>query len=198
MDERMADRCLSDQEAEDFVFGRLSEAGQARAEEHLLFCEACQERVKREEQFVKDFREAAGRPAVPRRPSAGRWAVFSGVAASLALGVWLTLPAGTGGNEGAAPVLVALSVSRSPAGEQAASIPAGQSATLKLDLDHLPRLDAYEVELASGEGQVLLRKAVSRENGELEAAVGALRPGRYWVRLRGGGELLREYGLRVE
>jgi anti-sigma factor RsiW len=56
---RSARKCLTEKEIEDFLFDRLSGVTREAVEEHLLVCEACQDRISMEEEFVGTFRRAA-------------------------------------------------------------------------------------------------------------------------------------------
>ncbi len=198
MEDRLAKGCLSDRQTEDYLFGRLAEAELAEVEEHLLFCASCQEKVKQEEQFILEFREAAD-PAGSRRWISGwRWLAVSGLAASLVLMVWLSTSVGRRSGVEAEPVVVALNVTRSPVQEQSASAPRGRPIRLSLDLEQLPGHARYEVEIAEAGGRVVFTGSVAASGGVLSVEVPPLEGGAHWVRLQGGGVLLREYALRID
>lgn len=198
MSERPVELCLSDEELEDLLFRRLAGGQLEAVEEHLLFCPACQRRVKEEERFVRDFQAAAarGRPGVLRSPPV-RWTAYSAIAASLILGLWMIRPPSPGGMEAGNPTRVNLTLTRSVSPEQAAVVSARRPFSLVVDLEQLPLLEQYAVEVASAQGAIRFRREAVPAQGVIEVEAPALEAGLYWVRLHGDGKLVREYGLRV-
>jgi hypothetical protein len=194
---RPNDRCLSAQEVEDFIFQRLVDEVAAPVEEHLLFCAACQKRVEEEQRFTKEIRAAARSGPIEIRRAPRRWVAAVGLAASLVVGVWLLRPAPEAVAPGT-PVHVALMVTRSAAADQAAVAPAGSPLALSVDVEQLPSFDSYAVEVFNLSGA----KVFGTETAPLEARLSVNAPplpaGRYWVRVHGGGELLREFALKTE
>lgn len=198
MEDRLARGCLSDRQTEDYLFGRLPEPELAEVEEHLLFCASCQEKVKQEQQFILEFKEAADPSGGRRRNSKWQWLALSGVAASLVLAIWLSVSVGSRSGGEAEPVLVALNVTRSPVQEQPASAPRGRPIRLSLDLEQLPSHDRYAVEVAEAGGRVVFTGSAPAYGGALSVEVPPLKSGAHWVRLQGGGVPLREYALRID
>lgn len=198
MSERSVELCLSDQELEDLLFRRLAGSELEAVEEHLLFCPACQQRLKEEERFVRDFRVAAARsrPVALRSPPV-RWTAYSAIAASLILGFWMFRPPSPGEMDIGNPARVHLALTRSVSPEQAAVVSARRPFSLVVDLEQLPLFEQYAVEVATAQGTIQFRREGVPAQGMIEVEAPALQAGLYWVRLHGDGKLVREYGLRV-
>lgn len=197
--DRPVDECLSGQELEDFVFNRLDDRIRDAVEEHLLFCSHCQTLAENELTFKREFRAAAsglGRPRFRRR---WNWTIVAGLAASLTAAVWLVSSGPLSPAPPRDPVLVSLHLTRGLPLEDAAAAPAGRAMKLSADLADLPVFDRYEVEVVGLDGASILRLPTQPVQRRIEVSTGqALRAGLYWVRLYGGGALLREFALRVE
>jgi hypothetical protein len=199
MTHRPADQCLSEQELDDYLFNRKEGAALDSIEEHVLFCTQCQSRVETEMDFVRDFRAAAIARAKARPVRMWSWTAAAGLAASAMLGFWLLreVPSSPAGPD--QPVLVSLNVTRGLPLDAAAVAPAGQPVRLVARLDELPALPGYDVEVAGAGGSLILRRPVAPSGGRIELALEEpLNAGVYWVRIHGGGALLREFALRVE
>ncbi|HMD48969.1 MAG TPA: hypothetical protein VKG79_07720, partial [Bryobacteraceae bacterium] len=73
----------------------------------------------------------------------------------------------------------------------------GHKLLLNLDTTELPSGD-YAVQVVDSSGAEVWSGAAQQLQNPIRANVGRpLRPGRYWVRLLRGGELVREYGLEI-
>jgi len=173
------------------------EAGQLeRAEEHLLVCEECQQRVEAEEDFVRTLRaalraEAAGE-RLRRKPGfwrgRGVWAAALTMAAVLWAVMWLPRVGGPAAD-------VELAAVRSG---ELAEAPSHRALALHADRRGLPSHPSYRAEVVDAEGRVVEKSSAPGSATTVSWRVKGLPPGVYLVRLLGPqGELLREFALRV-
>lgn len=204
---------IGDEELELYSLGRLSESREEAVEEHLLVCEACQDRLAETDAYVLAMRTAAARLAEQKSPVWRRWLDRLGTllwaprpvwAAAGAVALLLIVSGGivwlrsTGPD--LPPVAVTLFAMR---GESSgiASAPAGRALRLEVELATVVMADRYTFELVDSDGKLMGRWAVQPQAGRAAVVVPSrLARGRYWVRLYAGspaGELLREYGLEV-
>lgn len=196
---RMVDQCLSEQELEDFVFNRLRGARRDAVEQHLLFCSRCQALAENELTFKREFQAAVGGLGTAKPGRRWHWPLIAGLAASLAAAFWLVSSKPLSPRAPGDPVLVSLNLTRGLPLQDAAVAPAGQVVQLSAELAGLPVFERYEVELVGGGGARILRLAVQPARERIEISTGRpLAAGVYWVRLYGGGALLREFALRVK
>lgn len=210
LNSRPAQRCLSEQEVEDFLFDRLSGVTRESIEEHLLVCTACLGRVEGEEQFVATFRSAARRLETEEldqtwngkqdskwflgRSAQRHWsAALAGVAILLIAGVFiLRRPAGL------SEAQIALRVERSGA-LQATQAKAGQPLRLSPDATGLREAPSYAWVVVDHRGQTVATAKWSPAAGKSDIVLPrGLEAGGYWVRLQEpGGALLREFALQI-
>ena len=197
--ESPASRCLSEQDIDGFVLNRLSGEALEAVEEHLLICPACQAAAEQELAFVRAFRAAAARESRRKRSRPWRWGMMAGLAAGLALVFWLARSAPERNELAGEPVLVALHAYRGLPLDHAGKAAAGRPFTLSFDVAELAPRSRFGIELAGADGGSVYRTSAAAGAGKLELTVRRkLAPGVYWVRLYDGGELLREYALRLE
>ena len=204
---------LSDDILEMYSMGRLAEDQAAPIEDHLLVCPACQAKLTETDEFVQLIKKGAANPPAPRR-SMFSWSGFSlswlfpglrlvplqvlGVTCAVAAGLlvlsWQTVGR-IGGNQ-AQNVFLDSSRGR----PSVASAATGRPINLKVDLTQLPSAAHYRMEIVDALGALVWRHAAAPTGPTLTVAVGRdLRRGNYWVRLyKPDGELLREYGLRID
>ncbi|MBY0503017.1 MAG: zf-HC2 domain-containing protein [Bryobacteraceae bacterium] len=170
----------SEDELEEFVFGRLEGDELDRLEEHLLACNACRKRLTETENFVASTRAATrqmlGAPAPTpktRRFSAPAVAL-AGALAVLLLAIGYSLaPRNATAQE------VTLVAERGPAPNIAF---AGQPMNLKLDVNGLPAFRWLEI--VDGQGQRLYSAPVAPPGaGILLHQAPALPKGQTWIRL---------------
>jgi anti-sigma factor RsiW len=84
-----------------------------------------------------------------------------------------------------------------------ASVPAGVPLRLSMDSSSLPEAGSYRIEVVDAFGAEAWNGAAAVANQHLSARVEKILPaGNYWVRIYsadpGGGQLLREFSLRLE
>lgn len=193
---------VSEETVERYCLGRLVSEELERFEEHLLVCPDCQDRVAVSDEYVAVMKLALGELRAKQAKTAGkRWNPFhwtpllaGGVAAAtLAFFLHFRSPAGD-----PTPQVVPLRAIRGFE-DPAAAAPAGALLVLKADLSELPELPSYGIAIADQGGATLWEGKGVPEQGQLTVTLPRkLSPGRYWVRILGGGGLLREFGLKVE
>ncbi len=195
---------LDDADLEQYSMGKLPEVRLVPFEEHLLACEACQDRLLETEAFVNAVRSvspklrAAG--SSPRRsrfwPRPTWVAAFAMGLVLLALGrIWLVAPRAS--LDFAAVVLQS---SRGIEGLAVAKAPAGKPLALTIDLTELPTLPSYRLEIVNSGGKPVWQAPAGARDGKVTQRLPhGLNTGQYYVRLyTAGGQLLREFGLRID
>jgi hypothetical protein len=194
---------LDEAELEQYSMGTLPEARLAPFEEHLLACNSCQDHLLEMEAYVNAVRSVS--PKLRKAPAWREvvvwprlaWVVAGGLCLlAVTLGrLWITAqPRST---EVAA---VLLHSSRGIEGLTAAQAPAGKPLALNIDLTELPAFPSYRLEIVNSMGkQVWETSAAAHEAKISQRFAKGLSAGQYYARLYGpGGELLREYGLRIQ
>jgi hypothetical protein len=189
----------SEQEWEEYAFGRVPEAKAAVLEEHLLCCADCLETFEPLDDYVQMMRRAAPEIREQRKSIFPAWLklpVRSGVAA-VAMAVAFTLVcvavASTWRSIPSGPLAyVALASLR---GQSAAVAPPNRPLVLRMSEPTGRQIGIFDLE-----GTQVAVANVRSEDGQLTAQVPkGLAPGVYWVRLFGGGSvLIREFSLRIE
>ena len=203
----------SEDQLESYALGRLPQQELAPLEEHLLVCEACQDRLREVDSFIAAFREAVRReePQAAATPASDLWGMIPrwlrlvagwrtpvwGAALAALLLIALVVPSRDGGRYEE----VSLRALRGPAAAEAATASSSHLLELRLDLRGIPPLPAYRVEVVTEEGRVRFAAKASASGDELRVRLDSrLSTGRYWVRVStdsAAPELLREYGLRT-
>lgn len=191
---------------ERYALGRLDEPELGQLEEHLLICAPCQERLDEAAEYVSVMREATALAAATEKaePAWRRWIRMD----------WLPVPAPA--LAGAMAVLLAALIWHPWAAEMptewrtvelqtlrggtaaAETGLEGYSLHLRLDVAGLD-MNGTTAQIVDAGGAVLAELPIVLADGkaELRYAPG-LAAGDYWVRLKWGGETVREYALRVQ
>lgn len=188
---------VADDVLEMYLMKNLPEDDIASVEEHLLVCSTCQDQVEETETFIHAAKVALldrGRKPAGRALHVRRWMgapVFAAVLVAIAAGLlipWQQPPAGP-------PLLEAhLFAMR---GAPVAHLRARGGLILNLDATELPAGEYTAHVVDSGGRDVWTCAGVS--GNPLRVTVSRpLPPGQYWVRVLQGGELKREYGLKLE
>jgi hypothetical protein len=182
---------------EQYSVGRLGESEVARVEEHVLLCEACQDKLEQIDSWVRCVRRTGAQ--YPTEPASiwQFWRIPQFVPA-LAAAVFLVLAAGAGlqlvKRGGVAPLAVVLEATR---GESVALVPAGRPLVIQPGLEGLPRFSQYRLEIVDQTGHLVRNAAFA--SGSAGTAIPAIAPGVYFVRVYNpSGELLREYGIEAK
>jgi hypothetical protein len=190
-----------------YALGRLPDSELLMLEEHLMICEACQERLDGIEDFAVGMREALGmEPAAHPRSDWLGWAFPS------RLGSILRHPAFSTGLAFAALIIVVgifangrtkfapsaslqLTATR---GEMPFTVPARE---FDLTLSDGPRDGGpFRIEVVNAAGVSMWRGSAAGSSAGIKVSVmQALKPGDYFVRLfDASGKVLHEYGFRVK
>ncbi len=189
----------SEDDLEEYVFGRLEGDTLDEVEEHLLLCEDCRRRLTETENFVASTRAAArkmvGAPPPtpkPRRFSAPAWALAFAMGALLLTVAYNFVPLNR------TPQSIDLVAERGATG---ARVRAGQPVDLRLDVTGIePRW----LEIVDGQGGRLEVTAIQPSNGRVSHRSPPLPAGQIWIRLyaqpspRAEVLPLREFSLRAE
>lgn len=188
----------TEDDLEEFVFGRLRDGALDEIEEHLLICEGCRRRLTETENFVASTRAAArkmlGAPPPtpkPRRFSAPAWALAGAFAVAVVALSVAVIP------KDQATQVVELMAER---GASQGTAAAGRPLDLRLEA---AGLNAKWLELVDAQGSRLHSGEVSVSNGSVRRTVPALAAGQVWIRLYTqpppfpDTPPLREFGLAV-
>jgi hypothetical protein len=194
----------SDDVLELYSLGRMDEGQSAPVEEHLLVCEACRRRVEEFDEFTAAMRAALTEMKAPE-PEAESWTARLGRLVALPKPVWAGALAATlalvlllpwqGGNQ--APFAVQLETVRQAA---AAAAPADRPLLLTVDLTGLAVDRDYRLEIVDASGRLVWRTTTRSATDKAVVSLNkGLKRGGYWVRIyEAGGELLREFGLKID
>ena len=192
---------------EEYVFRRLPEPLARHVEEHLLICPACQQTVEKTDELIALLKSAAAHPAElahaggvwnTAQESARRMLVpNAGWAAALAM---ICLAILVFWRQPEEVPLAPVTLSSFRGSEPVSMAPAGKQLRLAIEAPDLPACRNYHVELVRATGERAWEGPAAENSGKLSAKVSKpLQIGLYWVRLYAAdGELLREFGLRVE
>jgi hypothetical protein len=184
----------------------------ASVEEHLLFCETCQDQLQAVERHVKAMQSAAMRvrkeeneaPAVSGAYERLRALlrallhvpipVWCGVAA---MGVLFFMVTVQSRQHPGTPVDVELQAVR---GEPTGTAPAGHALRLRLDNHGVEKSSAWHIEIVDSEGSRVWSGTGTWSDTAITAAVSkSFTPGTYFVRLlRETEDTIREYQLVVQ
>jgi len=187
----------NEEQLERYAMGSLAEPELAPIEEHLLFCEACQDRLAITESLLPSLRialrEVEQEPAA--EPFWSRWfapiwapAMAACAAVLLALFLWPT-------NRPVEWQSVRLEAMRGEV--KPAEALEGFALELQLNTEGLEAGPA-DVQVVDAQGAPIDTANVVIDRSPLTARVSKpLKPGQYWVRLKSNGLLRREYSLPV-
>ncbi len=196
---------------EEYCLGRVPAAELAGVEEHLLVCQACQDRLRDTDRYIRVMRSAI--TAIASEPAAGQesgWAQWFGrrgrLAPAAAAGVaalvlvWAVAPLLDGPRNGA-PVAVTLEAMRG--GESLrVHAPAKTPLRLTLDLTGLTLRESYLVRIVDAAGAPVFEAEARQDRTHLDVEAPARLPrGVYWIRVEeraAAGTPLREYGLELK
>jgi hypothetical protein len=177
---------LTEDALEAYSLGRLScEEEVAVLEEHLLVCAWCQTRLEKMDAFTAATKSAA--QAVLDRPSTGQPRGYLPAAIAAGAVGLLLIPAALERYSNPADLdLVAVRNENRP------QAPSGRKLHLKADLTGLPA-GPVSWELVSPTGEKLEEGALRDGRIQLEG----LPSGQFWIRLKQGDAVVREFSLSV-
>ena len=175
-------------------------------DEHLLKCALCQAKLTETDEFVALFRAAATEVLETPQYGGSLWAKIFGLrrvqwAMAMAVAVIAAGPFviwETGRQSAQAPEIVLLQAFRGP--ESGARVEARKSVVLRFDVPAVAKASDCKIEVVDLDGKKVVESEPALVGGSLEASVGRLKPGGYWVRLfrRSDNELLGEYSLSAK
>jgi hypothetical protein len=186
------------EDLERYSMGTSSAEETALIEEHLLICEGCQDRLRETDDYLLAMRRASQQQRRGARGAGGRaWRFPTWFPALAAVACGLLL------------VVVTLRFVRSPGPSVAVSLtvlrgngdgnsaPAGRELLLHPDLTGLAEDSSYRLEIVDLTGRLVRQGTLAR--AQKAVTVPGLGAGLYFVRVYlPAGELLREYGLRIQ
>ena len=188
---------MSDDQIERYSMGAVSEAELEPVEEHLLICEACQNRVTENDLYVAAMQGAGNE--LRHEPAKRRWDfVFfrlAPMAAAAALLVVVAIEAPRLANHARMPAAITLEALR---GTSMAKAPAAEPLVLRLDVAGLAEQKKYRVEAVDAAGNPVWTGEAPVQGMQAAANLPALGPGLYFVRLYdNSGKVLREFGVET-
>jgi hypothetical protein len=196
-------------EFEEYAFDRLSEERCAQFEEHLLVCERCQDQLAQTDEYILLMKQTAAQwrgASSGKAPRAGisPTVLWSSMAAVLAAGLvtaalTLGVPHTGLAREPSSVLLIAMR------GGQEQGMPrarAGAPVDITIDTSDFDDRHHLRIKMVDADGlpvwngQAIELAAGNRVSARIDARLAV---GVYWIRLYSAeGELLREFGLRVE
>ncbi len=201
----------TDDQLEEYVFGRLSVSDLPALEEHLMICVACRDRLDAVEAVTAGFKEALDISPAVLRPASARVEWFAWFAQRWFAQRWLRQPAFlvavgmvvlfailstfSNGHTKFAPVAtLQLTASR---GEMPSAVPARE---LDLTLSDVPAEGGpLRVEIVNATGHIMWGGAAAGSAAGIQVkSERQFGSGDYFVRLySASGKMLREYGFRI-
>jgi len=190
----------SEDDLEEFVFGRLEGAELDLLEEHLLVCELCRKSLTETENFVASTRAAARKMLGAPAPTP-KARLFSGPALAMAgaLAIILVAVSFSVAPFFRSPQTVALVAERGVGQGEAES---GRPLDLRLDVTGLE--PSRWLEIVDAEGKKLYAASVEPSQGSVRLRCPALPFGQAWIRLYSQPSPtsqtlpLREFNLRLQ
>jgi len=202
---------------EEYGFGRVCDPTLTVLEEHLFVCDTCQTKLEELEEYavlmktaLAEFEEdREANPPHPRHRFAlpwlvDPWFVYSGIPGTILAGVlilalvtatiaWRTKPIPE-------TATVQLTAFRGGESRGLALAPSGRPLNLTVDAANLPPAPGFRLELVSQSGRKIWTGEAKITGTTLSAHItDGPGSGVYWVRLyRSQGDLLREYGVRLQ
>ncbi len=203
-DKSAFDRHPTEEMLEEYVFNRLPETAAGALEEHVLICTLCQQNLEEVDDYIRLMKAATADDrrghlwphirAVLARPGL----ISTGIAALAGIVFFTTITLRPPPVPGSASV--SLAAFRGSDGVTVAKAPKGRDLDLEIDVPDAPPAASYGLEVVNGIGRRAWKGKGVASNGKLLARVPAgLTTGVHWVRMySAGGELLREFGFRIE
>ena len=190
---------VCEDQLESYSIGNLAERHAARVEEHVLICETCQDRLADSDSWVRSLRRAVLNWSPARERAWMSWTLpkLVPVLAAIILIVAATVALRFNRQGAVAPLAVVLEATRGPA--VAARVPSLQPLLLEPDLESLPPLHRYHLEIVDRLGKEVWRADYERAPGDASGVfVPGLSQGTYFVRLfDSSGTLLREFAVEA-
>jgi anti-sigma factor RsiW len=194
---------------EQYCLDHLSEAEYDRVEEHLLFCEECQEELVRVDAFIRDMKVACAAVSRNEKRAAAHKSFFNWFnafprpavgAAFAAIVLVIGVPLVRDATPAGPPAAIQLATMRGPETVVMATAERHRPLQLHMSAAELPAAPSYQVQIVDRFGTQIWSGSPRSESSELIADVTtALAPGTYWVRLYASdNHPIREFGLVVK
>jgi hypothetical protein len=182
---------------EEYLFKRLSAEETEALEEHLLVCVPCQDKLHEVDEYILLMKQAAMLQRANPRVWGMRRSAWAGAAAAVAAMVVGAVLMVERMQPVAAPERIELQALRGA--DDMAHASAGRPIQLMIDASDLPGSTDYKIVVVNTLGEPVWEGPAVAAQNRLSALVKSLKHGVYWVRLSiATGQLLREFGLRVE
>ena len=200
-------RHLDEVEIEKYSMGNSSEEESSRCEEHLLVCEACQERVAASDTYVtamqgasRHIRRGGGEPEATHR-LISRPIIALAVAASamlLAAVGWERVNTAAKAERAGDEPAFGISLSATRGNGIEAKVPAGRALVVRLNLEGLQPETLYNLQLVDRLGKGVWKGSAAAQDSKASVIIPRMAAGLYFLRTYSPeGKLLREYGLEV-
>jgi hypothetical protein len=195
-------RHMDEEEIERYSMGTVREEELARLEEHLFLCESCRTRVTASDTYVATMQQASLRMRQEaQKPASGRfffYRLMPALAASILVAAVVWFGLGLRGHGSDIPAFAVNLVAARGVGIEGAA-PAGRPLVLQLELTGLPESTGYRVDVVNRFGKVVWTGNASVQNAHAAVTAPGVSSGLYFIRLYSlSGELVREYGLKIE
>jgi hypothetical protein len=186
------------EDLERYSMGTSPPEAAAPLEEHLLTCGACQDRLQETDAYLRAMRASSEQIRRDEKAANRReWRIpaWFPVMVTVACGIVLVVATPRLIRPPGPAVAVSLTALRS--GAAGNSAPSGRELMLHPDLTGLAEDSSYRLEIVNQTGHTVRQGLLTRaQNGIQVRGLGA---GLYFVRVYlPAGELLREYGLRIQ
>jgi hypothetical protein len=191
-------RHLDAEDLERYSMGTSSVEQTRLIEEHVLTCEACQDRLRETDNYLLAMRMASQQLRRDERAAVGReWRFPTWFPALAAVACGLLLVVVTPRFVRSPGPAVAVSLTALRGNGDANSAPARRELLLHPDLTGLAEGSSYRLEIVDLTGRPVRQGTLVRAQNAVK--VPGLSAGLYFVRVYlPGGELLREYGLQIK
>ena len=188
-------------EAEDlerYSMGTDSPEATPLIEEHLLTCDGCRDRLLAIDAYLRDMQTASEQVRRDERAAKRReWRIPAWFPVMVTVAVGIVLVVATPRFIRPPGPVVAVSLTALRSGGAGNSAPSGRELMLHPDLTGLAEDSSYRLEIVNQTGHTVRQGTLTRAQNGIQ--VRGLVAGLYYVRVYlPAGELLREYGLRIE
>jgi hypothetical protein len=167
-------------------------------EEHLLTCDSCRNRLRETDVYLLAMRTSSEQVRRDEKAAKRReWRIpaWFPIMATVACGIMLVVVTPRFIRSPGPAVAVSLTALRSDGAGNSA--PAARELVLRPDLTGLAEDSSYRLEIVNQTGHTVRQGTLTRAQNEIQ--VRGLGAGLYFVRVYlPAGELLREYGLRIQ
>jgi hypothetical protein len=186
------------EDLERYSMGTSPPEAAALLEEHLLTCDGCRDRLLAIDAYLRDMQTASEQIRRDEKGARRReWRIPAWLPVMVTVAVGIVLVVATPRFIRPPGPVVAVSLTALRSGGAGNSAPSGRELMLHPDLTGLAEDSSYRLEIVNETGHTVRQGTLTRaQNGIQVRGLGA---GLYFVRVYlPAGELLREYGLRIQ